>query len=106
MEKDRIIQSIRRTLQSVMPAGGRAYLFGSQARGDARQESDWDILILMDKEKIRHEDFDQVAYPLMELGWGIGAEINPLLYTFQDWESRHFTPFYQEVTNEYIILWH
>ena len=26
-------------------------LFGSQARGDARTDSDWDLLVLIDKEK-------------------------------------------------------
>jgi len=25
-------------------------LFGSQARGDARPDSDWDLLVLLDKE--------------------------------------------------------
>ena len=35
-----ILQSIKRTLQEVVPQGGSAYLFGSQARGDARSSSD------------------------------------------------------------------
>lgn len=101
-----ILQSIKRTLQEVVPQGGSAYLFGSQARGDARSSSDWDILILVNKERISHDDFDKIAYPLIELGWEMETEINPLLYTYQDWEKRHFTPFYHEVNKDKIILWH
>lgn len=82
MQKNEIIHSIRETARQVMPSGSRVILFGSQARGDAHHESDWDILILLDKSRIYNEDFDRVAYPLVELGWKIGADINPLIYTF------------------------
>ena len=101
-----IIRSIREILKDILPAGGKAILFGSQARNEAREDSDWDILILVNKERISHDDFDKIAYPLIELGWEMDAEINPLLYTYQDWEKRHFTPFYHEVNKDKIILWH
>ena len=81
-------------------------LFGSQARGDADNSSDWDILILLDKERIKNADFDAVAYPIVELGWRLGIEINPLLYTYKDWEKRSFTPFYKNVQKDKIELWH
>ena len=34
--KSDILHSIKNTLQSVLPSGGHAFLYGSQARGDAR----------------------------------------------------------------------
>lgn len=97
MQKNEIIHSIRETARQVMPSGSRVILFGSQARGDAHHESDWDILILLDKSRIYNEDFDRVAYPLVELGWKIGADINPLIYTYTDWQRRSFTLFYKNV---------
>ena len=35
-----IIRSIRETLKDILPAGGKAILFGSQARDEAREDSD------------------------------------------------------------------
>ena len=51
-----VIESIKRTLQHHLPVGGRALLFGSQARGDAHAGSDWDILIILNKDKLLPDD--------------------------------------------------
>ena len=101
-----ILNSIKNMLPDVMPQGGKVLLFGSQARGEARHDSDWDLLILLPKDRIKNDDFDNVAYPLIEFGWSVGAEINPLLYTYSDWEKRNFTPFYKNVEKDSIELWH
>lgn len=101
-----ILNSIKNMLPEVMPQGGKVLLFGSQARGEARHDSDWDLLILLPKDRIKNDDFDNVAYPLIEFGWSVGAEINPLLYTYSDWEKRNFTSFYKNVEKDSIELWH
>ena len=106
VERYSIIKAIRNVAKKSMPQGGRMLLFGSQARGEADNSSDWDILILLDKERIKNADFDAVAYPIVELGWRLGIEINPLLYTYKDWEKRSFTPFYKNVQKDKIELWH
>lgn len=101
-----ILNSIKNMLPEVISQEGKVLLFGSQARGEAKSDSDWDLLILLPKNRIKNDDFDNVAYPLMELGWSMGAQINPLLYTYIDWEKRNFTPFYKNVEKDNIELWH
>ena len=93
MRKDDILYSLRALIKQVMPAGTKVFLFGSQARGDVHDESDWDILILLDKEKITSADFDTYAYPLIDLGWQFGEYFSTKLYTFIEWMKRKVLPF-------------
>ena len=80
------------------------FLYGSQARDEARPDSDWDILILLDKLKIEVEDYDNVSYPLVELGWSLNECVSPVLYTLKDWMRDHFSPFVHNVKDEGIRL--
>lgn len=98
-----ILNEIKNTLHAVAP-NAKAVLFGSRARNEAHAESDWDILILVEKDKIRNEDFDTIAYPLVELGWTLDEMINPVLYTFKEWSKRKFTIFHKNVEEEGIVI--
>lgn len=102
--KANILQAIRETLQKVLPMNGQAFLFGSQARGDAHADSDWDILILLDKSKIEASDYDAVSYPLVELGWVLHECISPVLYTLKDRTKYDFTLFFHHIKEEGIRL--
>ena len=51
-----VLESIRKLLAQVLPPNATARLYGSQARGDAHRGSDWDILIVMDKDDLLPED--------------------------------------------------
>lgn len=99
-----IIQAIAEKAKAVAPKGSEIILFGSQARGDAREDSDWDILVLLDKKRVSPADIDEVAYPLRELGWDFGETINTILFTKEEWNRDVASPFYQNVTKEGITL--
>lgn len=95
---------LRDCLRATVPASGEAYLFGSRARGDARPDSDWDILVLLDKERITPEDRDKISYPIYETSWELDVDVNPVMYTKADWAARSFTPFYKNVMADRIRL--
>ena len=99
-----IIQAITDKAKSIAPKGTEIILFGSQARGDARKDSDWDILMLIDKKQVAPADIDNLAYPLRELGWDYGETINTILYTKEEWKRDVASPFYENVTREGIRL--
>ncbi len=101
----RFIQDgISNILSKTVAGKARAILFGSRARGDAGNNSDWDILILISKEKVTLQDIDAILYPIREFGWDINEIINPILFTEQEWQAKAFTPFFKNVTNEGIYL--
>jgi predicted nucleotidyltransferase len=87
-----------------MPNDARVILFGSQARGDYHGDSDWDILILLNKDRLEASDHDNFSYPLFELGWRIDAKIHPILYTRKSWSERSASPFYHNVEEEGVVL--
>ena len=105
MKKTReyILASIKEELMKVAP-NAKAILFGSRARGDYHADSDWDILILIDKGKLESVDYDTISYPLYELGWKLNEKISPKLYTVGDWLKRNFTPFYKNIEEEGLVL--
>ena len=106
MSQKDIIQGMREVAKAVLPSGADAFLFGSRARGDARPDSDWDILILIDGERATGADFDKYAYPFVNYGWSIGEQINPLIYSFSDWNNRSISLFYKNVQTEGVSLCH
>ena len=67
----------------------RLILFGSQARGDAHEDSDWDLLVLLNREKRSfREDFNEYAYPFSEIGDKYGTFVSVIIRNKNDWESR------------------
>lgn len=103
MEKEKMIAAMRKIIDKASP-NTKAILFGSRARGDCRQDSDWDLLVLLDKDKVTHSDQDNIAYPLTELGWNTGETINPILLTLSYWDAHSYTPFHHNVASEGIEI--
>lgn len=103
-KRHNILNQITQIAQATLPLGGELILFGSQARGDARQDSDWDLLVLLDTEHPTNSDYDKYGYPFVSLGWQLGESINPVMYGKQEWHSRKFTELYQNVKREGIRL--
>ena len=102
MKRPEAVQAVRTVLHKVAP-DATVILYGSESRGDARHDSDIDLLILIDKEKPTHRDIINITYPLYDLEALFDYQINisPLVYGRKQWYNRPFqTPFYLNVMNE------
>ena len=102
-KEEEIIKKLKDTSHKVVPPDGQVWLYGSRARGEAHKNSDWDILILLNKPKLEASDYG-VAYPFRELGWDIGEEINPTIYAMQQWNTWTFLPYYKNVERDKMVL--
>ena len=77
MDKSQVIENIREVAKTTLPKGSSLLLYGSRARGDAGKDSDWDLLILLDKPDLSESDDDNISFPFTMLGWNIGEIISP-----------------------------
>ncbi|GAB6977290.1 nucleotidyltransferase domain-containing protein [Prevotella falsenii] len=102
--RKKVFESILQVARQIRPKGGKIILFGSQARGDSTADSDWDILILVDKKQIESVDHDRYSYPFWELGWKLDAMIHPLIYTMEEWNKRTRSSFLSNVELDGIEL--
>ena len=97
---DKILIRIKNSVQDTDP-GATVILFGSFARGDHRDASDIDLIILLNKEKVNREYEIQVKYPLYDIEFDTGQIISPIVFSKSDWDTRHrITPFYNNVMKE------
>lgn len=104
MSKTSILSQIKRIVKDKEPTA-KIYLYGSRSRGTAKDDSDWDLLILLNKEIISAEVEREITYPLYDLEFDTGEVISPMLYTVKEWNSKYkVTPFYQNVMKEGILL--
>jgi predicted nucleotidyltransferase len=104
MSGKNVISEIRNVASTKIPKGAQVILFGSQARGDAHIDSDWDLLVLLDKDFITQEDHDLYSYPFWELGWRINAMIHPAVYTKNDWITKANPLFRANVERDGIVI--
>ena len=100
----KMIRKFRETAKRVVPEGGQVWLYGSHARGDAHSDSDWDLLILLDKPSITTQDEDVIAYPFVVEGWKNEIAVSPQIYTFEEWSNRSFTPYYKNVEQDKLLI--
>ena len=101
---ENVLSDIRQLAMEVVPFGSEAWLYGSRARGTAHAHSDWDILLILNKDMLTQSDYDNVSYPFVLLGCELGEEINPIMYTEKEWQSYHATPFYENVQQDAVNL--
>lgn len=101
---NQITQHIKKAIHEKNP-DAEVILFGSHARGDWNENSDWDVLVLLDQEKVDRQMEREYQDALFDLELQIGEPITVYVFTKNDWELKHsVTPFYQNIAKEGILL--
>ena len=104
MEHSQVVDHIKQVAKKVLPKGSTLYLYGSRARGDYHEGSDWDLLILLDKPKVEHDDFNKYSYPIIEKGWDIGEDFSVHTYTKDEWFNGPHAMFYYNVEEDKKVI--
>jgi uncharacterized protein len=104
LSKKTILQRIVGMTEHKYP-GAEVYLFGSQARGDAHKTSDWDLLVLLDKDQVSFDLETQIMDDFYELELQTGAVLSPLIYGKKEWLKRYkITPLFETINKEGLKL--
>ncbi|MBQ8153482.1 MAG: nucleotidyltransferase domain-containing protein [Prevotella sp.] len=104
MRRTEIVQQIKQRVLETEPTA-TTILYGSEARGEARPDSDIDVLILLEGEKRDLHRESKLSGVLYDLELSSGVQISPMIMLRKQWENRPFkTPFYINVMNEGIRL--
>lgn len=102
---DRVIRAIREVATNVLPEGSEVSLFGSRARGDAREDSDWDVHILVEgPDQLPLTTMRKYAWPFEKKGYEMEEWINVVVHSFSRWNKYSFLPLYKNIKKDGIKL--
>jgi len=98
--KETILEKIKDAVSHTDPQT-EIYLYGSRARGNARKQSDWDILILLNTPKVNFELEKQFIDALYEIEKETGEVISPMVYSKKEWNQKYSsTSLYENISRE------
>ena len=100
MTSEELIENVRRTVLLIEPHAD-VLLYGSRARGDAYDDSDWDFLILLNG-PVDDARTDTLRHALYEIEWTCGEVLSAVVMNAEEWRSPRYqvTPFYKQVQRE------
>jgi predicted nucleotidyltransferase len=101
---NRIVNQIKNVVKQTDP-NAVAILYGSRATQKARKDSDWDVLILLDKSTVSLQEEQVFRHNLYDLELETGEVISTFVYPANEWNTKlSVTPIYHSVKQNGIIL--
>jgi len=94
-----IIELVKAEVRKISP-NSEIILFGSRARGDHRDDSDWDFLIILKKEKVSKVEKNLIREKLYEIELESDEIISSIIHSAIEWKKRSITPIYKVIKEE------
>ena len=103
VEADPILQRFRARLDELYGQRlERVVLFGSRARGDAKQDGDYDVAVFLTDLRDRWEELDRLAEVETDFLAATGAVVHCMPYKRDDWHAR--SPMMHEIRRDGLEL--
>ena len=94
-----IPQLVKKEVNKIVP-NSEVILFGSRARGEARQDSDWDFLILLNLPTPDRALKNEILDALYDVELNEETVISSLIHTKAEWQKRSITPIFKIIKEE------
>jgi predicted nucleotidyltransferase len=100
----RLLRRVQEEIHRIVP-GAEIILYGSRARGDAGPLSDWDLLVLVDRQ-LEAGSIRALRNQIYDVELETDTVLSAVIRTRQEWESSRYAvlPFKQKVEAEGIRL--
>ena len=98
MNRQELINRVKKSVRSVDPQA-RVILFGSRARGNYDEKSDWDFLILV-SEKADENIKQLIRSKLIETELEAEQVVSTVIYSKDQWPKYKITPLYKNISRD------
>jgi len=103
MDKNKyILSQVKQKIHGIDP-NAKIFLFGSRARDDYREDSDWDFLILTEKH-ITQDLKNEISDSLFETELETDQVITSIVQNISTWQNYLNTPIYSNIVKDRIEL--
>ena len=104
MKSNLVLEKIKETVMAEYN-DAKVVLFGSRARGTESKESDWDILILLNKQTVSLKDEQSIRHKIYDIELETEESISTFVFPINDWNIKlSVTPLFANVLKEGIYL--
>jgi len=102
MDQNEFLHKIKLAVLSVDDSA-ELILFGSRARGDHKKDSDWDILVLTDKED-NYALLSNITDKVYNIELEYEQPVSTIIVDRPRWDKMSITGFYENVKRDGIAL--